>query len=540
MIFKDIRSPFQQLRRVGSALAIFMAVVGALTIANSIAIHTAQAATTIAQGPCDLYKIAATPCVAAHSTVRTLLSTYAGALYQVQRASDSTTQDIGQLSDGYANAATQDTFCAATTCVITKIYDQSSEHNDLTIAPPGGAASGAGPKGYDLPAAADALPIIAGGHQVYGVSISPGMGYRNNATTGVATNGQPEGMYMVTSATHVNSGCCFDYGNAEANSHDTGNGHMDAVNFGTECWFSPCTGKGPWVQADMENGLFQSGDASKGASGPSGGSVPATLPYVTAWLKNDGQKNFALKWGNAQSGALTTTYSGALPTFNGAGYTPMNQEGAILLGTGGDNSNGSAGSFFEGVMTAGFPTDTTDNVVQSNIVAVGYGAASSVTSGSLTAGSAISLQATTACCTADYLRNQSGTAAIAAITSASAAQDKGDATWIVRPGLADSTCVSFVSRDNPGAFLRHQNFHLYMQPFDGTALNRSDATFCSQAGNSGAGAGYSFQSKNYPTKYIRHYYYTSYVASNGGSNAWDSTSAWAQDTTFLVTQPWAP
>jgi hypothetical protein len=153
-----------------------------------------------AQAPCDLYKTGGTPCVAAHSTVRALYQAYTGALYQVQRASDSTTQDIGLLSDGYANAATQDTFCAGTTCVITKIYDQSSEHNDLTIAPPGGAASGAGPNGFDLPAAADALPITAGGHQVYGVSISPGMGYRNNATTGVATNGQPEGMYMVTSA----------------------------------------------------------------------------------------------------------------------------------------------------------------------------------------------------------------------------------------------------------------------------------------------------------------------------------------------------
>jgi hypothetical protein len=344
----------------------------------------------------------------------------------------------------------------------------------------------------------------------------------------------------------VNAGCCFDYGNAETNSHDTGNGHMDAVNFGTECWFSPCTGKGPWVQADMENGLFQSGDASKGASGPSGGSVPATLPYVTAWLKNDGQKNFALKWGNAQSGALTTTYSGALPTFNGTGYTPMNQEGAILLGTGGDNSNSSAGSFFEGVMTAGFPTDTTDNVVQSNIVAVGYGAASSVTSGSLTAGSAISLQATTASDAGYSIQNQSGTAMMASITSSSSAQAQGDATWIVRPGLADSACVSFVSRDNPGAFLRHSSFVLLMQPFDGTATNRSDATFCQQPGKNGKGN--SFQSKNYSDRYIRQFNSAVDVASNGTPTdslaslnpAWNTTTGWTDDVSFVVGLPWAP
>jgi hypothetical protein len=60
-------------------------------------------------------------------------------------------------------------------------------------------------------------------------------------------------------------------------------------------------------------------------------------------------------------------------------------------------------------------------------------------------------------------------AVIAPITSASAEQDKGDSTWIVRRGLADKSCVSFESRNNPGDFLRHQNFALRVQPFDGSA-----------------------------------------------------------------------
>ena len=85
---------------------------------------------------------------------------------------------------------------------------------------------------------------MAGGHKVYGVYISPGMGYRNDHTSGVATGSQPQGAYMVASGTHVNSGCCFDYGNAETSNNDTGNGHMDAVYFGTLCWFAPCSGKG--------------------------------------------------------------------------------------------------------------------------------------------------------------------------------------------------------------------------------------------------------------------------------------------------------
>ena len=57
----------------------------------------------------------------------------------------------------------------------------------------------------------------------------------------------------------------------------------------------------------------------------------------------------------------------------------------IILGTGGDNSNGSDGSFFEGVMTAGYPSDATDNAVQANIVAAGYSQAAAASRSSGTA-----------------------------------------------------------------------------------------------------------------------------------------------------------
>ena len=50
----------------------------------------------------------------------------------------------------------------------------------------------------------------------------------------------------------------------------------------------------------------------------------------------------------------------------------MKKEGAIILGIGGDNSNGSAGTFYEGVMTSGYPSDATENAVQANITAAGY------------------------------------------------------------------------------------------------------------------------------------------------------------------------
>jgi hypothetical protein len=307
----------------------------------------------IAGHPCDLYSAAGTPCVAAFSTARALYGSYAGPLYQVMRESDRTTTNIGVLSDGYADAAAQDAFCAGATCTIAKIFDQSPHHNDLAVAPPGLTVKGTGPGGQDLPAVANSLPITAGGHKVYAIYLSPGMGYRNDATLGIAVDGQPEGVYMVGSGVHISDGCCFDFGNAETNNHANGAGHMDAIRLG-------CDNQGnPFVGLDMEYGTYPPFP------------VPAAVSFVTAMGANDGQHNYAVYWGNAQAECLLTTGSIPLPTKE---YAPMHQEGAIILGIGGDNSNFSAGSFFEGAMTAGAPSSATMVAVQANIVSAGYAA----------------------------------------------------------------------------------------------------------------------------------------------------------------------
>ncbi|MGW3817947.1 arabinofuranosidase catalytic domain-containing protein [Streptomyces sp. NPDC005046] len=345
---------------VAAVLGLLVTVLGGLT-------GVAQAA---GSQPCDIYAAAGTPCVAAHSTTRALFSAFNGPLYQVTRASDGATTDVGPLSaGGYANAAGQDTFCANSTCSISKVYDQTSRHNDLFLGPAGTAGMGA-----DRGADASELSVTAGGHKVYGIWISPGVGYRSHgAASGVAVNGQPEGVYMVASGTHVGSACCFDYGNAEATPADTGNGHMDAVSIATTCYFAPCSGSGPWVEADLENGMFQGDNGSNTANKGN------SSTYVTAVLKNNGQTTYALKGGNAQSGGLTTWWDGALPSRGG--YRPMHQEGGIILGTGGDNSNWNMGTFFEGAMVSGYPTDAAENAVQANIVAVGYSGQTNVPNG---------------------------------------------------------------------------------------------------------------------------------------------------------------
>jgi Alpha-L-arabinofuranosidase B, catalytic/Ricin-type beta-trefoil lectin domain-like len=325
---------------------------------------TAHAATAAARAaslvrPCNIYAASGTPCVAAYSTVRALYRGYRGPLYQVTRASDGTSAVIGtHAADGYVDAAAQDSFCAGTVCTITRIFDQSPSRNDLGVEGIGG--NGA----PDVGAIANALPVTIAGHPAYGVSVQAGVGYRNDVTRGVPAGSQPQGAYMVTSGTHVDGVCCFDFGNAETSNTDTGNGHMDAINFGTECWFAPCSGSGPWVQADLENGLFA------GGNGSDTGNTGNSSALVTAMMQNNGTTSYAIKDGNAQSGGLTTEYSGPLPDIGG--YTPMHQEGAVLLGTGGDDSNGSDGTFLEGVITAGYPSAAADSAVQANVVAADY------------------------------------------------------------------------------------------------------------------------------------------------------------------------
>jgi hypothetical protein len=513
----------------GSRLARFrhrlLAVAAALALAAGIAVETTAVSHAAVTGPCDIYASAGTPCVAAHSTTRALYGSYSGSLYQVRRASDSATANIGVLSaGGYANAAAQDSFCANTTCVITVIYDQSGRGNNLTDAPAGGAAGGP-----DNLANAYAAPTVLNGHEAYGVFVAPGTGYRDDRTSGIATGDQAEGEYAVLDGTHYDSGCCFDYGNAETSNTDTGNGHMEAINFGNEKTWGYGTGNGPWIMADLENGLYSGVNAGYNSNDPS-----ISHRFTTAIIKGTANL-WSIRGGDSQSGGLATFYSGTRP--NVSGYNPMHKEGAIILGIGGDNSKGSAGTFYEGVMTSGYPSDATENAVQANIVAAGY--STSTGSGTLTPGSRVSVRATTSCCTSDYLRHDDADTkvVISSISSASSAGDKSDATWIVHAGLADSSCVSFESTNDPGQFIRHYNFELYIAPDDGTSLFAQDATFCPKTGNSGQGT--SFQSVNYPTKYIRHFDYTGYIASDGGSNAWDTATLWSEDTSWAVSNPWA-
>src|SRR5690606_5874016 len=129
-------------------------------------------------------------------------------------------------------------------------------------------------------------------------------------------------------------------------------------------------GSGPWVMADMEDGMLASG--TPGAKGVAANkSLP--FPFVTAMEKNDGTETSALKGGNATvAGGLQTMWDGPLP----GSKKPMAKEGAVILGAGGDccysNDNASFGTFFEGAIVAGYPSGETDEAIHANIVEAGY------------------------------------------------------------------------------------------------------------------------------------------------------------------------
>jgi hypothetical protein len=91
-------------------------------------------------------------------------------------------------------------------CVIEIVYDQSGNGNHMLPATPA-----INNPAYDNPVNATRHSITVGGHRVFGMFFESGMGYRAQNTTAVARGNDPETLLMVTSGTHFNDGCCFDY-----------------------------------------------------------------------------------------------------------------------------------------------------------------------------------------------------------------------------------------------------------------------------------------------------------------------------------------
>lgn len=91
-----------------------------------------------------------------------------------------------------------------------------------------------------------------------------------------------------------------------------------------------------------------------------------------------------------------------------------------------------------------------------------------------------------------------------------------DSQFVMVPGLANSSALSFRSVNFPTAYLRHRNGEIWLDVSDGSALFNADATFYKRPGLANS-AYVSFESYNFPGRYIRHRNSLLYSESGSGT-----------------------
>jgi hypothetical protein len=148
-----------------------------------------------------------------------------------------------------------------------------------------------------------------------------------------------------------------------------------------------------------------------------------------------------------------------------------------------------------------------------------------------------SLQVQTWGFTNRYLRHANSLASTEVVDAGSTALLKNDATWTVRRGLADSSCYSFESVNFPDRYLRHAASRVRMDPNDRSSLFAQDATWCARPGLQGGGV--TLESINLPGSYLRHYDSQVWSA-NGTGGTWNRPQTLTADSTWNLATPWTP
>jgi len=342
---------------------------------------------TRAEGPCDIYGADNTPCVAAYSMGRTLTKNYGGPLYQVRSGSSSTNtgtggtvKDIGQTPDGYADTATQDTFCSGSLCTVAILYDQSGNGNDLKAGTKGSLGCDSNPTdtacSNDYESSATKGAIMIGGHKVYALYMNAHEGYRS--ALGVKGKNVPsgtvaQGIYELVDGTRFSTGtkCCWEFGNVTPT--PTLFGDTAALFFGDYYGVSGA-GTAPWFMADLGNSIIAGGSRPGDPGWPSLNDLQLPnpqnpsmkgVPFAFGILKTSASK-YVLRAADLGRGAeLSTAYEGTLTK-------QFNLLGGIVLGVGAGNSNSAYGTFYEGAITAGSPSNNSDLAVLKNLQAAGY------------------------------------------------------------------------------------------------------------------------------------------------------------------------
>jgi len=339
--------------------------------------------------PGDIAKAAGTPMVAAHSMTRAMFASYTGPLFKALRVSDKQEKDIGIVAaTGLVDLSDLSTFCSATTCKVSTLYDQSGNGNDMWK---GDTAANAPMDNGEAPKLCDLLDIeywqmsdgtkvplaLEHGYESGKSYKSPAQCLRNrDKAKNMPKGATPETQYSVFHGKYANDNCCFNYGNTGDKIHYTGPGTLSSLNFSRAAFWTKGIGTGPWVMVDFEQGVYAGNIAKSSASVPTsvarsatGENPNPTITYdiVTALMKHDGVSHWALKAANAKSGDLAVSIDlSSLPN----GYSPLKQEGGLGLGEGGAGDSNGAGGFSEGAVIAAETTDATDNAIQKSIVSV--------------------------------------------------------------------------------------------------------------------------------------------------------------------------
>ncbi|WP_344419245.1 AbfB domain-containing protein [Amycolatopsis minnesotensis] len=156
---------------------------------------------------------------------------------------------------------------------------------------------------------------------------------------------------------------------------------------------------------------------------------------------------------------------------------------------------------------------------------------------SLPLDAAKTFQVTTPGFTDRALRHRDGLARTDVIGGGSSTLDRNDATFVVRRGLADSSCYSLESKNYPGDFLRHADYRLRLAAKENTTLFARDATFCAQPGQ--APGSIRFRSVNELGAAVRHFAEEVWVSNNGGRHTYDNPASYAEDTSWAPVAPLA-
>lgn len=187
-------------------------------------------------------------------------------------------------------------------------------------------------------------------------------GYSNRTAHNTPVGDEPQTVYALYDGHHFNTGCCFEFGNAEKTPVQD-NGSMEAIYYGCNDTHPPLPAceLGPYVYSDLEHmhemmtlPLFE----------------PVRLQpvdFIFALVKGTPGR-LVLAAADAQKDLSLRIIRDSPYPYN---YTSQKQ-GGIVLAVGGDNSPYGSGTFYEGVITRGFSTDEADAAVLANIVAAQY------------------------------------------------------------------------------------------------------------------------------------------------------------------------